>query len=599
MKKGYDTRTSEGTGRDTIESIYADFMRANVPLDGMMNGSILGVQLGWSDGSTGDATIVAQRKLFSINEGDYLCIRLQSKDTFDDTRSLFNDFHEVKIIFNDDEYIQCERCRILEGPDEHEFFITGYLGGTQIDFEEITQATVRVFLGNRSTHLSYSDFYLCPLHFKAKGKAGKITFYEDMLQVDDTGSPLQQSRKVFDRDDNDSLNVFYKCTIKTEKFQICPTGAEMEFRYFDPDRQLVRQVMVRPEYDPNRDKTLYHDQPEIKSWRLGIYTLEVYLMGELLKTKTFTLQDEHTSQVGISLPHDAPPQISPAMRKLNDMIGLDEVKKVIRCNANFMKMMDMRHRLGLATSGRIMNMIFTGNPGTGKTTVARIIGKIWAEMHVLSKGHLVECNRESLIDNIVGGTEQKTRQMIDRSRGGVLFIDEGYSLMTEGSPNNDFGQRVIDTLMPVLSDEDSDRIVIMAGYEKEMQKLLHSNPGLASRFPLHLHFPDYTIDELMMMIQSYMKDNDYSFGEETALRMRRVIERASSVHTFGAGRFVHTFIQNMVLPNMATRLMEDEESSRMTVDRLTTVLPQDIPEPDEVLKRMGMVQARPAAIGFR
>ena len=155
-------------------------------------------------------------------------------------------------------------------------------------------------------------------------------------------------------------------------------------------------------------------------------------------------------------------------------------------------------------------MVFSGNPGTGKTTVARIMSRLLKEMGILSKGHLVEVERADLVGEYIGHTAQKTREHVKRALGGILFIDEAYSLARGGE--KDFGKEAIDTLVKSMEDHREEFVLILAGYSLEMERFLRSNPGLPSRFPIHLTFPDFTIEELMEIADRMLKKRQYRFS---------------------------------------------------------------------------------------
>lgn len=286
------------------------------------------------------------------------------------------------------------------------------------------------------------------------------------------------------------------------------------------------------------------------------------------------------------------------MEGIREMIGLEGIKKELEKTVCYMKLMDARYRAGLPCEGKLMHMVMAGSPGTGKTTVARLMGSVFKEMGFLSKGHLVEANRESLTDCIIGGTEKKTRRMLDMAKGGVLFIDEAHSLKSDETDDRDFGQRVIDTLMTELSNPDGDTLVILAGYSKEMDRLLRCNPGLASRFPVRFEFPDYTPDELMQIARLFFNQNKYTIGVGVEERMMDVFRQAVTQKNFGNGRFVKTFIQNSILPMMAERLMVQIEQGGYDESVLTEILVQDVPDACHVLLSMGLVGQKNKVVGF-
>lgn len=247
----------------------------------------------------------------------------------------------------------------------------------------------------------------------------------------------------------------------------------------------------------------------------------------------------------------------PAEQILEKMVGLRRVKEEVadaRLMALFMK---EREDMGFHASTDCRNhMIFLGNPGTGKTTVAKLIGKMYNNMGLLSSGHTIVTNRSELIGQYIGQTEQKTREVISSARGGVLFIDEAYSLVS-GQLSNDFGKEVINSLLVVLSEPDPDMIVILAGYSDKMQELLDMNPGLRDRFPLHIHFDDYTADELMEIARGVCRDMnlELSPAADARLRSMMVVKVGRRDKLFGNGRWVHNLIEHGVLKNMARRVM--------------------------------------------
>ena len=583
--------------QETIETIYQDFVQEHDVLLDPSDVQLIDMKFQHEPQMPDITNGYNHRSLFCTGEGCFVFLHMKSSVGTETINNLWNRFHAVKVQTIDDTWLKCESRQLITLSDD-EFIIVAEALWYKLDIHSITSFKLHVSLGNAQTTFAVSDYCLFPFGNDIKGKTGTLLLSN--VAPDENGklSPGMRPRKHLTKDASGLLHVVFKGNIQLNNHTYWSKGPELEFRYKSKNGERIYTSII--DGVPSKDgKTyVYHETIDVKELVAGTYLLEVCLMGEPFKSMFFTIQEATDKKVRQP---ERKNHVQPctSLQKLNDMVGLTEVKQVIRYNANYMKLMKLRHKAGLSTTGRIMNMIFSGNPGTGKTTVARLIGEILAESGVLSKGHLVECNREMLIDNIVGGTEKKTKEFIDRSKGGVLFIDEGYSLMDGGQGSNDFGQRVIDTLMPVLSDNDSDRIVILAGYEQEMQKLLQTNPGLSSRFPLHLHFPDYSVEELMEMIQLYLKDNDYTLPEKTAVLIRQVVEKASSIRSFGAGRFVHTFIQNIVLPGMATRLMESKSAKNITTDMLKTIEPEDIPDAQKALSQMGMLQPASSKIGFR
>lgn len=243
-----------------------------------------------------------------------------------------------------------------------------------------------------------------------------------------------------------------------------------------------------------------------------------------------------------------------AMDELEALVGLNDVKRCIKTNLNYVRLMKAREKVGLPHGKRILNMTFLGNPGTGKTTVCRLLGSLLKEIGVLSKGHVIETNREALIGQYIGESEKRTKSFIEQAKGGILFIDEAYALVYSNDNDRDFGRKVIDTLMTYLSEPNNDLIVVMAGYTKEMNHLLDSNPGLASRFPISFEFADYSLDELMQIGQLYFDTYHYQITDEARDALRGLMRKAMAIPNFGNGRYVKTLIENQIIPNMADRI---------------------------------------------
>ena len=222
-------------------------------------------------------------------------------------------------------------------------------------------------------------------------------------------------------------------------------------------------------------------------------------------------------------------------------------------------------------------MVFLGNPGTGKTTVARLISGLYAAIGVLSKGQLVEVDRSGLVAGYVGQTALKTQEVIQSALGGVLFIDEAYSLSSGGE--NDFGREAIETLLKAMEDHRDDLVVIVAGYTGPMEKFIHSNPGLESRFNRYFFFPDYDGNQLTEIFRIQCKKNSYTLtpeADEAALKMfTRLYEERDE--NFGNGRDVRNCFEDMVV-RQSNRVAAMESPSK---DDLITVLPEDLVDPDE------------------
>jgi len=250
-----------------------------------------------------------------------------------------------------------------------------------------------------------------------------------------------------------------------------------------------------------------------------------------------------------------------AKARLNSLVGLENVKKLVEELEAFIVIQKRRQQVALATEPLVLHMIFSGSPGTGKTTVARILGELFRQLGVLPKGHLVEVERADLVGEYIGHTAQKTREQIQRALGGILFIDEAYSLARGGE--KDFGKEAIDTLVKAMEDHKDQLLLILAGYETEMEGFLSTNPGLRSRFPIQIKFPDYTIMQLEAIAEKMLSEREYKLSKDgrAALRRQLVAASLSGELACGNARLVRNLIERAIR-KQAVRLMQTGSSSR-------------------------------------
>ncbi|MBQ8657387.1 MAG: AAA family ATPase [Prevotella sp.] len=263
--------------------------------------------------------------------------------------------------------------------------------------------------------------------------------------------------------------------------------------------------------------------------------------------------------------------------ELDELIGLKGVKKEVRQLADFVKLQKQRKEKGLKTPKMSYHLVFTGSPGTGKTTVARIVARIYKDLGILKRGHLVETDRSGLVAEYVGQTATKTNQIVDSALNGVLFIDEAYALVPVGGGGNDYGQEAISTLLKRMEDDRDRLVVIIAGYTNEMQRFIDSNPGLQSRFNRYINFPDYTPRELYDIFQMYLRKNQYVLSAEAAAYVQQRLDYvvAHKDRNFGNARYVRNMFEK-VIQQQATRLADTPNANReqlmeLTLDDVRTV----------------------------
>ena len=333
----------------------------------------------------------------------------------------------------------------------------------------------------------------------------------------------------------------------------------------------------------------FQEPVDFEDYNRGEYSVEIYFLGKKIINAPFRIGDEQVGEYNLYIIQTCPPiGEKKEINSLQEMIGLDSLKQNITEHLNYVKLLNARKKAGLKASIPPLHMIFTGNPGTGKTTVADFIGEIFHKMGLLEKGHVIRTDRSKLVGKWLGETEQKTEAAIEAAKGGVLFIDEAYSLFTNDKDGDkrDFGNRVIETLLPKLSDDNFGTIVILAGYPAEMKLLMESNPGLQSRFPFTFHFEDYTPEELLEIAELTTRREGYQFTDEARDALFALIKKEYKTRDrhFGNARFVNRLISSQILPAMATRLANDGiyEMGNPDIQLFTTIERTDIPnESDE------------------
>lgn len=367
---------------------------------------------------------------------------------------------------------------------------------------------------------------------------------------------------------------------------------ELFAKFYNEARELKGQV--------NRLTTVKEGEESIKisagwgsnvkgSWRKGAYTVEIVFMNKLVAVVPFKVEESFVEGIPlVQLPNGIRPVIlSPGidenqtfdelMEKLDGLIGLSHIKSQVRDHAQYIKFLQLRKEKGFQEKDDInVHSVFKGNPGTGKTTVARLMGLLYRKMGLLTKGHVHEVDRVDLVGEYIGQTAPKVKEAIEKARGGVLFIDEAYALARANDDSKDFGREVVEILVKEMSNGPGDMAVIVAGYPKEMDHFVASNPGLKSRFKLFYEFKDYLPQELSLIAQYACEEKEVVFTADSKAVADDLIVKAFRERdkTFGNARFVYDLVEKAKI-NLGLRVMSKNLTAYDT-KMLSTILSADV-----------------------
>jgi SpoVK/Ycf46/Vps4 family AAA+-type ATPase len=380
--------------------------------------------------------------------------------------------------------------------------------------------------------------------------------------------------------------------------QSAPWHCELFFNFYNDARQLKGSTsylsLISGESNDLISVTTGWGAPDKNTWFKDKYTLEIVFMDTLIAILPFEVGEtwvQGVPQVYSGGSHiltpiaKAAPQATPqeetlddVMQHLQEMIGLSDVKSKINDYTSYLKFLQLRRDQGFEENSKIsLHTVFTGNPGTGKTTVAQLLGKIYQKMGLLSKGTVMEVGRAELVGKYIGQTAPKVKDVIDKARGGILFIDEAYSLMRSENDDQDFGREVIEVLLKEMSDGPGDIAILVAGYPQQMQTFLDSNPGLRSRFNLFFHFSDYLPQELLEIADAKATQKHVVFSEEARAYLYEKIVEAyrNRDKSFGNARLMNSWVEEAKM-NMGLRVVRTSNVKSLTQEQLKVVELNDV-----------------------
>ena len=370
------------------------------------------------------------------------------------------------------------------------------------------------------------------------------------------------------------------------------------FHFNDLTPDALYQVMV--EYVNKRNYMLDTSTDEaLKDYISHIYKLRgnnfrnESFLREIFDREIVPKMSERVMKTGLPaeqldlvtiMPEDLPAIVrtdtEKAIQKLTSLVGLDDIKKQILNHTALVKLNNIRAAKGLHNRMPPMHMVFTGNPGTGKTTIAQRIGEIYHSIGVLSSGHVVVTDRSKLVGEYIGDAEKNTVSAINSASGGVLFIDEAYNLFVDGrGEKKDYGMRVIETLLTYLGSDDTDMIVILAGYTGEMNRMLEANPGMKSRFPYIFQFEDYTPEQLLLIGKKVLEEEHYVLTPDAERKLAQYVIYVydHKDEHFGNGRFITRLITTNIIPSLSQRLL-NKPMDKISIEEMTTIEECDIPD---------------------
>lgn len=351
------------------------------------------------------------------------------------------------------------------------------------------------------------------------------------------------------------------------------------------DDEIIHQSTASSNIPKDWDMYELPDTIDTRSnplWSKSQIRLEFYINRTKVFTRNFTLADKDVDvpekKAKESKPDEAPVNFAEVFEELESIIGLNSVKDSVRALVDYLEVIKERKQLGLKAQDKIsVHATFLGNPGTGKTTVARLMGKIYKGMGLLPKGNVIEVDRAALVGQYVGETAQKTEKVIEEALGNVLFIDEAYTLVKKGQ-GTDFGQEAIDVILKRMEDKKGEFFVIAAGYPAEMNDFLEANPGLKSRFTHHFDFEDYTPDEMIRIFRKMVQDEDYRIAEDAEKLLLKELTKLYRARdkNFGNARTVRKVFEDAKM-QVSKRYLKLAKHER-TKEKLTTVSIEDITE---------------------
>jgi SpoVK/Ycf46/Vps4 family AAA+-type ATPase len=457
----------------------------------------------------------------------------------------------------------------------------------------------------------YIDDTLIHEHFFYVNKVGTVTIEDNpyfdisslsLFEADENQrSPDRKNLRVFNKKETRYVWFDFRFKVKTnESFHY-----EIFFNFFDDSGQPKAQIRQYGFVDENKSGFEYRivrgwGSPVPGTWIDDQYSLEIVFNDVRIGGYIFYCADHSEEGEPDSL-HDSfvpstqrtsggqssekedtsgtrQESMEELLQNLNQLIGLKNLKKEIQEQITYLNFIKLKKEKGLEEKSLpSLHTVFTGNPGTGKTTVVRLLGKIYHRMGLLKTDKVLEVGRAELVGEFIGQTAPKTKAVIDKSRGGILFIDEAYSLSRIGDDGKDFGKEVIEVLLKEMSDGKGDFTLMVAGYPKEMEVFLASNPGLKSRFGNYFHFEDYTPEELLEIAKSEATKHSVVFTEDSLnlLKEKLTEEYRNRDKHFGNARMVCGWIQEARI-NMGVRIMRTKKQEELTEDDFRLLLKEDI-----------------------